>query len=139
MPPPRQRSMRSGKSWGCKAILVVFDSLRDMRSILRCAVALIVAAASASSPSTAQAPDAFRWIDFHSPNDQDVVNWVERALATQRWTAIREIGLQYDQALVITTFRNSPQATPNHDAFSIWSVSMSNRALTHIIDGTNLR
>jgi hypothetical protein len=111
-----------------------------MRSILRWAVALLVAAiVLAASPSTAQAPDAFRWIDFHSPNDQDVVNWVTRALATQKWTAIREIGLQYDQALVITTYRNSPQATPNHDSFSIWSVSMANRALTHIIDGTNLR
>ncbi|HEY1580249.1 MAG TPA: hypothetical protein VGF82_24550 [Terracidiphilus sp.] len=110
-----------------------------MRGIFRWAVALFAAMAFAPFPATAQAPDAFRWIDFHSPNDQDVVNWVTRALATQKWTAIREIGLQYDQALVITTLRNSPQATPNHDAFSVWSVSMANRALTHIIDGTNLR
>jgi hypothetical protein len=110
-----------------------------MRGIFRWAVALFAAMTFAPFPATAQAPDAFRWIDFHSPNDQDVVNWVTRALATQKWTAIREIGLQYDQALVITTLRNSPQATPNHDVFSIWSVSMANRALTHIIDGTNLR
>jgi len=88
---------------------------------------------------TAQAPDNFRWVDFHSPNDQDVVNWVTRALQEQKWTAIREIGVQYDQALVITTNRNSVQGTPNRDSFSIWSVSLANRALVHIIDGTNLR
>lgn len=88
---------------------------------------------------TAQAPDAFRWIDFHSPNDQDVVNWVTGAIAGQKWTAIREIGVEYDAALVITTYRSSPQAAPNRDSFSIWNVSLANRALTHIVDGTNLR
>lgn len=107
--------------------------------MFRWGATLLVAMAFAGLPCAAQAPDAFRWIDFHSPNDQDVVNWVTRALAAQKWTAIREIGVEYDQALVITTLRNSPQAAPNHDSFSIWSVSMANRALTHIIDGTNLR
>ena len=110
-----------------------------MRSISCWAGGLIaLAMIFAASPSTAQAPDNFRWVDFHSPNDQDVITWVTRALEAQKWTAIREIGVEYDQALVITTLRNSPQATPNRDLFSIWSVSLSNRALTHIIDGTNL-
>jgi len=95
--------------------------------------------AVATFSCAAQAPDSFRWVDFHSPNDQDVVNWVTRALAAQKWTAIREIGVQYDGALVITTNRNSPQGTPNRDTFSIWSVSLANRAVTHLIDGTNLR
>lgn len=95
--------------------------------------------ALASSRSTAQAPDAFRWIDFHSSNDQDVVVWVTRALDGQKWTAIREIGVEYDAALVVTTYRASPQASPNRDSFSIWSVSLADRTLTHIADGTNLR
>lgn len=68
-----------------------------------------------------------------------MVVWVTRALDGQKWTAIREIGVEYDAALVITTFRASPQASPNHDTFSIWSVSLANRALTHIADGVNLR
>ena len=110
-----------------------------MRSTFWWAVAFAVMAMVGSGSSTAQAPDSFRWIDFHSPNDQDVVNWVTRALQEQKWTAIREIGVQYDQALVITTSRNSPQGAPNRDSFSIWSVSLANRALTHLIDGTNLR
>jgi len=110
-----------------------------MRGAFCWAVALAVMAMVGSASSTAQAPDSFRWIDFHSPNDQDVVNWVTRALQEQKWTAIREIGVEYDQALVITTNRNSVQGAPNRDTFSIWSVSLANRALVHLIDGTNLR
>lgn len=112
-----------------------------MRSIPRCAAIGLLALAVAIAPSlcTAQAPDNFRWIDFHSPKDQDVVVWVARALDGQKWTAIREIGVEYDAALVITTLRSSPSASPNRDAFSIWSVSLANRAVTHIVDGTNLR
>lgn len=111
-----------------------------MRGIFWWAVALIAVATAVDATScAAQAPDNFRWVDFHSSNDQDVVNWVTGALGAQKWTAIREIGVEYDQALVITTLRNSAQGTPNRDSFSIWSVSLANRALTHIIDGTNLR
>ena len=98
-----------------------------------------MAIASFSFSSAAQAPDSFRWINFHTSDDQDVVVWVTRALDGQKWTAIREIGVQYDAALVITSFRASPQASPNHDTFSIWSVSLANRELTHIADGVNVR
>ena len=85
-----------------------------MRSLFCRAVALLAMAIGVGS-CTAQAPDNFRWVDFHSPNDQDVVNWVRRALEQQKWTAIREIGVEYDQALVITTNRNSAQGTPNRE------------------------
>jgi hypothetical protein len=112
-----------------------------MRGLLHWAIAglLVLTMAAVSSSSAAQAPDAFRWIDFHPQDDQDVLVWVTRALDGQKWTAIREIGIEYDAALVITTFRASPQASPNHDTFSIWSVSLANRALTHIADCVNLR
>ncbi|WP_162601816.1 hypothetical protein [Occallatibacter savannae] len=111
-----------------------------MRGHLWWAGALVALAMAVGAVScTAQAPDNFRWVDFHSPNDQDVVNWVRRALEEQKWTAIREIGVEYDQALVITTNRNSPQGAPNRDSFSMWSVSLANHAVVHIVDGTNLR
>ncbi len=112
-----------------------------MRGISRWAVVGLIALAmvSVTSSCTAQAPDTFRWIDFHSQADQDVVVWVTRALDEQRWSAIREIGVEYDAALVITTLRASPQATPNRDVFTIWSVSLSDRKLTHIADGASLR
>jgi hypothetical protein len=112
-----------------------------MRCIPRRALAGLAALVMAIAPSlsTAQSPDTFHWIDFHSPKDEDVVVWVTRALDGQKWTSIREIGVEYDAALVITTLRSSPEASPNRDSFSIWSVSLANRALTHIVDGTNLR
>jgi hypothetical protein len=112
-----------------------------MRGISRWSVAglVVLALAGITFPGTAQAPDTFRWIDFHSQNDQDVVVWVTRALDNEKWTAIREIGVQYDAALVITTLRATPQAAPNRDTFTIWSVSLSDRKLTHIVDGANLR
>jgi hypothetical protein len=112
-----------------------------MRGLPRWAIAglQVLAMASVSFSSAAQAPDSFRWIDFHLTADQDVVVWVTRALDGQKWTEIREIGVEYDAALVITTFRASPQAAPNHDTFTIWSVSLANRELTHIADGVNLR
>lgn len=112
-----------------------------MRVAIRWYPCLVFAVALAAIIPTcsAQAPDTFRWIDFHPQDDQDVVVWVTRALDGQKWTAIRDIGIEYDAALVITTFRASPQASPNHDTFTIWSVSLANRELTHIADGVNLR
>ena len=86
-----------------------------------------------------QAPDPFRWMDFHSPKDQDVIVWVTRSLAVENWTAIREIGVQYDAALVVTSLRAAPDAAPNQDAFMVWSVSLTNHALTPLLKGYNLR
>ena len=102
-------------------------------------ICLMVLAQAATPRCESQAPDSFRWIDFHSPKDQDVVVWVTRALDGQKWTAIREIGVQYDAALVITSVRANPQSTGNDDVFSVWSVSLSNRSLTSILKGVNLR
>jgi hypothetical protein len=112
-----------------------------MRGIPRWAVVGLIALSMAGVTSccVAQAPDTFRWIDFHSQADQDVVVWVTRALDDQKWTAIREIGVQYDAALVITSLRATPQSATNRDIFTIWSVSLSDRKLTRLVDGTNLR
>ena len=87
----------------------------------------------------AQQPDPFRWTNFQSPKDQDMVFWVTRALVAENWTAIREIGVQYDAALVVTTQRANPQANPADDSFSIWSVNLTNHALSPLLTGYNLR
>lgn len=90
-----------------------------------------------------QAPDPFRWMDFHSQpssqKDQDVIVWVTRALDAEKWTAIREIGVQYDAALVVTASRANPDAAANQDAFTVWSVSLTNHGLTPLLKGYNLR
>ncbi len=100
---------------------------------------LLAADLAALTLQAQQSPDNFRWTDFHAPGDQDVVVWVTRALAAEKWTAIREIGVEYDAALAITTLRASPQASPEDDAFTVWSVSLTNHALTPLLKGVNLR
>ncbi len=95
--------------------------------------------AAASPLVSQQAPDNFRWINFHSPKDQDTIVWVTRSLAVEDWTAIREIAVQYDAALVVTTNRATPQSDANADTFSIWSVSLTNHIVAPVIRGVNLR
>ena len=68
-----------------------------------------------------QGPDTFHWVDFHAVKDQSVVVWVERSLTVEDWSAIREIGVEYDSAIVVTTKRANPQAAANGDSFAIWS------------------
>ena len=102
-------------------------------------VLFTVLLAAAPILSAQQAPENFRWIDFHSPKDQDVVVWVTRSLAVGDWTAIREIAVEYDAALVLTTNRATPQSTPNADSFTIWSASLTEHTATPLIRGVNLR
>jgi hypothetical protein len=105
--------------------------------IARCAVAALLAL----SPLLAaqQPPDTFRWIDFHNSKDQDIIAWVTRSLAVQDWSAIREIGVKYDAALVVTTDRKTPQSLPEDDTFSVWSASLTSHAMTLLLSGVNLR
>jgi hypothetical protein len=86
-----------------------------------------------------QAPDTFHWIDFHSAKDQDVVVWVARSLVVEDWTAIREIGVEYDAALVVTAKRATPQSPAHADSFTVWNVSLTNHGITPLIRGVNLR
>jgi hypothetical protein len=64
---------------------------------------------------------------------------VTRSLDPQQWTAIREIGVEYDAALVITTLRATPQSPANMDEFSVWSVSLTSHVVAPILKGVNLR
>ena len=99
---------------------------------------LMCAVLACASSSLAQ-QDPFRWMDFHSPKDQDVIVWVTRALDAEKWTAIREIGVQYDAALVVTTERPTPQSPAGADPFSIYSVSLTTHLVTPVLKGVNLR
>jgi hypothetical protein len=86
-----------------------------------------------------QTSDTFRWIDFHSPSDQNIVTWVTRSLAVENWTAIREIGVMYDAALVVTSDRTNPQTPPGAGTFSVWSVSLTSHVVAPLIKGVNPR
>jgi hypothetical protein len=109
-----------------------------MRFISSSLVYGLIAAMLAAAPLRAQ-QDPFRWMDFHSPQDRDIVVWVQQSLGAEKWTAIREIGVQYDAALVVTTLRPSPQAQPSDDAFTVWSLSLTSHNLTPLLKGVNLR
>jgi hypothetical protein len=104
-------------------------------SYLLIAVVLIAAAPIRAQ----QSPENFRWIDFHSAKDQDIVAWVTRSLEPEKWTAIREIGVEYDAALVITTLRSTPQSPASADVFTVWSLSLTNHTLAPLLKGVNLR
>jgi hypothetical protein len=100
----------------------------------------VLLAALLTVPLSAQpVSDAFRWIDFHSAKDQDVVTWVTRSLTVENWTSIREIGVEYDAALVVTTTRSNPQSLPAADTFTVWSLSLTNHSYVPLIKGVNLR
>jgi len=89
-----------------------------------------------------QAPENFRWIDFHSnqgSKDQDIVIWVTRSLVVEKWTAIREIGVEYDAALVVTSSRATPQSAPTADTFTVWNVSLTTHEIRPLVTGANLR
>jgi hypothetical protein len=100
----------------------------------------VLLAATLSAPLPAQqAPDSFHWIDFHSAKDQNVVAWVRRSLDPEKWTAIREIGVEYDAALVVTTQRATPQSQPSADTFTVWNLSLTSHVVAPLLQGVNLR
>ncbi len=105
----------------------------------RIAVLLAVFLASVFPVFAQQPGSSFYWIDFHSPKDQSIVIWVTRALAVEDWTNIREIGVMYDSALVVTTRRPTPQSLPDADSFNVWNVSLTNHLVTPLLKGVNLR
>jgi hypothetical protein len=101
---------------------------------------LIAATLAVAAPLPAQqAPENFRWVDFHSAKDQSVVAWVTRSLEPEKLTAIREIGVEYDAALVITTQRATPQSAPSSDTFTVWNLSLTSHVVAPLLKGTNLR
>ena len=86
-----------------------------------------------------QGPESFHWVDFHSTKDQSVVDWVTRSLAAENWTAIREIGVEYDAALVVTTSRSNPQGPSTYDTFTVWNASLTRHTTTRLLQGADLR
>jgi hypothetical protein len=111
-----------------------------MRFVSRLPYVLIVAALAVAVPLCAQpAPDTFRWIDFHSAADQNVLTWVNRSLTVENFSAIREIGVEYDAALVVTTSRATPQSLPSSDTFTVWSLSLTNHSYVPLLKGVNVR
>jgi len=101
---------------------------------------LLLFATATVLPLHSQPPtDTFRWVDFHSTQDQSIVVWVTRSLQVEKWTAIREIGVLYDAALVVTTDRATPESAPSTDSFTIWNASLTSHVIAPLLTGVDLR
>jgi hypothetical protein len=83
--------------------------------------------------------EAFHWVDFHDAKDAPTVTWVTQALKAEKWTAIREIGVQWDSAVVFTSERKTPQSTPPSDAYTVWSVSLAKHEVQPLLHAVNPR
>ncbi len=124
----------------CSFVLQPIGMSEPMRNIYRATLLALAILILAATPLHSQ-QDAFHWVNFHTDsaasagnadNDQNVVIWVTRALAGEKWTAIREIGVQYDAALVITTERTAPMLrltrTPFRSGVSRSKITCSRRS-----------
>jgi hypothetical protein len=110
------------------------------RRLVRTLFALLVLALAMQVCVAAQPPtDSFRWVDFHSAQDQSIVVWVTRSLEVEKWTAVREIGVLYDAALVVTSDRASAEAPPSADTFTIWNASLTSHVIAPLLSGVDLR
>ncbi len=88
-------------------------------------------------PSAAQVIEGFAWVDLKA--DTQTVAKVATFLAAKPYTAIREIGVVGQQALVITTLRKDPIAQPGNDTFTAYGVSLKDGSVEELLDGVNLR
>ena len=109
------------------------------RAMLRICAAFGLLLIFACSIRAQTAVEAFHWVNFHDPKDAQYVTWVTRELTAEKWTAIREIGVQWDSALVVTSERATPQSPPPGDRFAIWSVALSKHAVQPLLHGVNPR
>lgn len=86
------------------------------------------------------AANTFHWVSFHrsaDPQDDAVIQWVDRALAAEKYTQLREIGVAWDSALVITSERATPQSLPASDTYTFWAVSLTKHEVQPLLHGVN--
>lgn len=95
-------------------------------------LALILFSVTAQS----QVPDGFHWVDFRK--EVSTVSNVEKALKAENYTAIREIGVRGDFALVMTVQREATQPTPLGDSWAVYNISTTDWSVHKLISGYNL-
>jgi hypothetical protein len=98
---------------------------------------VLVLIAFGSARGLAQVIDGFAWVDMKA--DAKTVDRVNYLLQSKTYTAIREIGLMGEQALVITTLRKDPTANPLNDSFTAYGVSLHDGTVEVLLDGSNLK
>jgi hypothetical protein len=111
--------------------------LRMTTSWWRLASAILGIWLNCSLGLQAQVIDGFAWVDMKA--DTKTVARVGYLLESKPYTAIREIGLVGEHALVIATLRKDSTANPLNDTFTAYDVSLHDGAVAELLDGTNLK
>lgn len=81
----------------------------------------------------AQAPAEFHWVNLEK--DDWTIGTIRKALQSQQFTAIRDIGVLGDAALVFTSNRARPDAIPDTDVTTVYSVSLRTLFFQKIASG----
>jgi hypothetical protein len=85
----------------------------------------------------AQVLENFAWVDLKA--DTQIVALVTKALKDRPYTALREIGVAGEQALVVTAARKKSVANPGSDMLTIYGVGLKSGSVQELIEGTHLR
>jgi hypothetical protein len=100
-------------------------------------IVLALALVCASRLCPAQVLGNFAWVDLKT--DTQTTAKVAQFLRDKPYTALREIGLAGQQALVVTTLRKDPTAEPGNDTFTVYGVSLRDGSVEQLLDGANLK
>jgi hypothetical protein len=98
---------------------------------------LIMGLLSLSVGARAQMPTGFHWVNFKQ--EPDTVARIAKVLQAENYSAIREIGVVADFALVLTTEREPEWTTPEGDMWTVYSISMEAAEFRKLLSGYNLR
>lgn len=93
---------------------------------------LAVAAIFAVAPAL-YAQSAFHWLNLE--NDKADMAIVRHALKNEKFTAIREVGVRENDALVMVTEREDGADDPESDSWSVINVSLKTEKYQRIVSG----
>jgi hypothetical protein len=100
-------------------------------------VKLLLVSLAISASAHGQTPAGFHWVDFK--RESATVQKIEQALKGEDYTAIREIGVSSDSALVMVIQREADQAVPEGDQWSVYNVSMKSGHVETLLLGYSLQ
>ncbi len=102
------------------------------RLTLLCSTVLLL-----SQFGRAQLPNGFSWVNIES--NRDTMARVRAALRDPSITAIREVGLRGNFALVMTASREVGAPTPDYDQWSIYNISLKTSTAQVLVFGNGVR
>lgn len=96
-----------------------------------------LALAGVATAVRAQVAEGFNWVDLKT--DSAKVAAVAKALEGEKYTALREIGVAGDAALVVTARRDNPTSRPELDHYTVYSVNLTDGSASPLLNGSRLR